>query len=331
MDLKTQYLGLSLKSPLVASPSPPNRHVEHLKKLEEYGAGAVVLPSIFEEQIVREQEMVDALIGSGSESFGEALSYFPAEAEFAFDSAEHLKIVETAAKALGIPVIASLNGVTASGWVDYARDMEKAGAAAIELNIFFVPSDVALDGRDVEKRYTDTVAAVASAVKLPVSVKIGPYFSSTGHMAGQLVKAGAKGLVLFNRFYEPDINPLTLSVDTTLDLSSPNEMRLPLLWIGVLSGRLNASLAATTGVETADDVVKYILAGADVVMTTSALLKHGPEHMKVLVEGLAEWLRARNLTSPDAVRGKLSHAKVENPEAYERANYIKVLQGFGAG
>jgi dihydroorotate dehydrogenase (fumarate) len=330
MNLKTQYLGLTLNSPLVASPSPPNRHVEHLKALEGYGCGAVVLPSIFEEQITREQEMVDALIGSGSESFGEALSYFPAETSYAFDSAEHITMVEKSAKALEIPVIASLNGVTASGWVEHARDMEAAGAAAIELNIFFVPSDISLDGRDVEKRYTDVVNAVSSAVKLPVSVKIGPYFSSTGHMAGELVKAGAKGLVMFNRFYEPDIDPVNLSVETSIDLSTPEEMRLPLLWIGVLSGRIKASLAATTGVETADDVVKYLLAGADVVMTTSALLRHGPEHMQVLNEGLSDWLTARNLTSPDDIRGKLSHANVENPEAYERANYIKVLQGYDA-
>lgn len=329
MDMKTQYLGLTLNSPLVASPSPPNRHVDHLKVLEESGAGAVVLPSIFEEQIAREQEMVDALIGSGSESFGEALSYFPAETEYAFDSSGHIRLVEQSAKALGIPVIASLNGVTASGWVGHARDMEAAGAAAIELNIFFVPSDMTLDGREVEKRYTDTVAAVASAVNLPLAVKIGPYFSSTGYMAGELVKAGAKGLVLFNRFYQPDIDPVSLALDTSIDLSTPEEVRLPLLWIGVLSGRIGASLAATTGIETADDVIKYILAGADVVMTTSALLRHGPKYMRTLHDGLADWLKARDLASPDAIRGKLSHAKVENPEAYERAHYIKILQGFG--
>ena len=331
MDLTTNYLGLSLRNPLVASPSPLGRKLDSLKQIQDYGAGAVVLPSIFEEQIAREQEMIDALIGSGSESFGESLSYFPAETAYAFDSSGYVRLVEKAARELEIPVIASLNGVTTSGWIDYAKDVESAGAKALELNVFFVPSDIALDGREVEKRYLDVVSAVSSAVKLPVSVKVGPYFSSMGHMAGELVKAGAKGLVLFNRFYEPDIDPINLSVETSLNLSSRQEMRLPLLWIGVLSGRINASLAATTGVETPDDVIKYLLAGADVVMTTSALLRHGAEHMKLLHDGLSEWLRARDLLSPSDIRGKLSHAKVENPEAYERANYIKVLQGFDVG
>ncbi len=331
MDLTTKYLGLTLKTPLIASASPLNRHLDKLKEIQDHGAGAVVLPSIFEEQISQEQEMIDALIGSGSESFGEALSYFPAETSYAFDSSGYLKLIEKAAKGLDVPVIASLNGVSTRGWTGYARDMESAGAKAIELNIFFVPSDIALDGREVEKRYTDIVAAVSSAVKLPVSVKIGPYFSSVGHMAGELVKAGAKGLVLFNRFYQPDIDPLNLSVETSLNLSTPDEMRLPLLWIGVLSGRVSASLAATTGVDSPDDVIKYLLAGADVVMTTSALLKHGPAHMKVLHDGVSDWLKARNLASPDGIRGKLSHANVKNPEAYERANYIKVLQGFDVG
>jgi dihydroorotate dehydrogenase (fumarate) len=203
------------------------------------------------------------------------------------------------------------------------------GAQALELNIFFVPSDPSMDGRGVEQRYIDVVASVSGAVKIPVAVKIGPYFSSPGHMAGELVDAGAKGLVLFNRFYEPDIDPATLSVQTSLELSHSFEARLPLLWIGVLAGRIDASLAATTGVESADDVVKYLLAGADVVMTTSALLRHGLGHMQVLADGLTDWLASRELASPDAIRGKLSHRKIDDPEAYERANYIKVLQGFG--
>ncbi len=330
MEMKTQYLGLSLRNPLIASPSPLGRQIDSLKQIADHGAGAVILPSIFEEQIAREQEMIDALMGSGAESFGEALSYFPAETAYAFDSSGYIRLVEQAATELDIPVIASLNGTTKSGWIDYARDVEAAGAKAIELNIFFVPSDISLSGVDVEERYLDVVSSVATAVKLPVSVKIGPYFSSTGHMASRLVDVGAKGLVLFNRFYQPDIDPLNLSVETSLDLSKSAEMRLPLLWIGVLAGRIKASLAATTGVETTDDVVKYLLAGADTVMTTSALLRHGPEHMQVLVDGLGEWLKARSLSSPDDIRGKLSHAKVENPEAYERANYIKVLQGYEA-
>lgn len=330
MDLSTRYLGLTLPSPLIASASPLNADLGNLLKLQEFGAGAVVLPSIFEEQIVREQEVLDALIDHGAESTGEALSYFPSLTEYAFDTSNHLKLVEKAAAALDIPLIASLNGVTDSGWVDYACDIEGAGANAIELNIFFVPSDPSMDGRDVEQRYLDIVSAVSSAVSIPVAVKVGPYFSSPGHMAGELVKAGAKGLVLFNRFYEPDIDPHKLSIEATLQLSQGFEMRLPLLWIGVLSGRIDASLAATTGVETPDDVVKYLLAGADTVMTTSALLRHGLAHMQVLREGLENWMSARDLSSLNAFRGKLSHARGLGAEAYERANYIKILRDFGA-
>ncbi len=326
MDLTTRYLGLELKSPVVASAGPLNRHLDNLLRLEAFGAGAVVLPSVFEEQIEREQEIIDALVDQGAESFGEALSYFPAQTAYALDTSDHLALVEQAARALDIPLIASLNGTTDSGWVDYARDMQDAGAAAIELNIFFVPSDPAQSGRDVEARYLDVVRAVTSTVQIPVSVKIGPYFSSPGHMAGELVAAGAEGLVLFNRFYEPDIDPATLTVRPGLELSSAFEMRLPLLWIGVLAGRTKASLAATTGVDGPEDVVKYLLAGADVVMTTSALLRHGVDHMKVLVDGLGDWLSSRGLSSPDDIRGKMSHRNVDNPQAYERANYIKVLQ-----
>jgi len=329
MDLSTKYLGMTLKSPLVASASPLNREIANLRRLEECGAGAVVLPSVFEEQIAREQEVIGALIDRGAESFGEALSYFPAQAADALDTSAHLGLVEQAARTLSIPVIASLNGVTDSGWIDYARDLEDAGAAAIELNIFLVPSDPTVSGAEIEKRYVEIVHSVTSAVRIPVAVKIAPYFSSPGHMAGELVGAGAQGLVLFNRFYEPDIDPATLSLAPTLELSQPWEMRLPMLWIGVLAGQTKASLAATTGVERPEDVVKYLLAGADVVMTTASLLRHGVGHMATLVYGLADWLAARGLTSPDEIRGIMSHGKTDDPEAYERANYIRVLQGYG--
>ncbi len=329
MDLTTDYLGLTLNSPLVASASPLNAKLDNLRRLQDDGAGAVVLPSVFEEQINREQELLDALIDHGAESFGEALSYFPSQISYAYDTSHQLLLIEQASDVLDIPVIASLNGVTDSGWIDFARDIEAAGAQALELNIFFVPSDPTLSGQAVEQRYIDIVASVASAVQIPVAVKIGPYFSSPGHMAARLVEAGARGLVLFNRFYEPDIDPDQLTVRTSLDLSQAFEMRLPLLWIGVLTGQIKASLAATTGVETAEDVVKYLLAGADVVMTTSSLLRHGLGHMQTLSDGLKDWLAARDLDSSDAIRGKLSHDRVGNPEAYERANYIKVLQGYG--
>jgi dihydroorotate dehydrogenase (fumarate) len=328
MDLSTRYLGLTLPSPILASASPLNRDLDTLMRLQDCGAGAVVLPSVFEEQIAREEEILDALIDRGAESFGEALSYFPAQVPFAFDTSNHLRLVEQAARRLSVPVIASLSGVTDSGWTLYARDLQEAGAAAIELNIFLVPSDLSVSGAQVEQRYLDVVAAVVAAVKVPVAVKIGPYFSAPGHMAGRLVQAGARGLVLFNRFYEPDIDPAQLTLLPRLDLSHRDELRLPLLWIGVLAGRTDASLAATTGVETAEDVVKYLLAGADVVMTTSALLRHGVDHMRNLVRGVEDWLAARGLASPDAIRGRMSRTKLTDPEAYDRANYIRVLQGF---
>lgn len=328
MDLTTQYLGLTLPSPVVASASPLTADLANLRALEAQGAGAVVLPSVFEEQILRDQEILEALLDHGAESTGEALSFFPPQISESFDTARQLALVEEASNALEIPVIASLNGVTLSGWIDYAQEFEEAGAAAIELNIFLIPSDPTVSGAEIEARYAEIVRAVASAVSIPVSVKIGPYFSSPGAMTAQLVDAGAKGLVLFNRFYQPDIAPATLSIEASLQLSDPFEARLPLLWVGVLAGRTPASLAATTGVETAEDVVKFLLAGADVVMTTSALLRHGVGHMGTLVNGLSEWLGARGVNSPDTIRGRLSHGKIDNPEAYERANYIRVLQGY---
>lgn len=330
MDLTTTYLGLELTSPLVASASPLNSKLDNLKLLQDYGAGAVVLPSVFEEQIERDQILIDELVDHGADSFGEALSYFPAQTSYAFDRFRHLALIESATTALRMPVIASLNGVTDSGWVDYAHDIENAGAQALELNIYSIPSDPAISGADIEQRYLDIVHSVTSVVKIPVAVKIGPYFSSPGNMALKLVEAGASGLVLFNRFYQPDIDPMRLTVETSLDLSHPYEMRLPILWIGVLAGRINASLAATTGVESVDDVVKYLLAGSDVVMTTSSLLRNGLAHMQVLSDGLADWLASRGLNSPADIRGKLRHGSMENPEAYERANYIRTLQDYGA-
>ena len=329
MDLKTRYLGLTLPSPIIASASPLNARLETLLQLEGHGAGAVVLPSVFEEQIWHEQLILDQLIENGAESFGEALSYFPAQSAFAFDSANHISLIEKASRALHIPVIASLNGTTDGGWTDYAHDFEDAGAAAIELNIYLLPTDLTLSGADVETRYLEIISSVSKTVSIPVSVKIGPYFSAPGHMAQRIVSAGAKGVVLFNRFYQPDIDPATLSIAPSLQLSQQYEMRLPLLWIGVLAGQLQGSLAATTGVEEPEDVVRYLLAGADVVMTTSSILRHGPARMAMLIQGLKSWLAARGLSNADAIRGQLSHGKIADPEAYERANYIKVMQSYG--
>ena len=330
MDLTTHYLGMTLKNPLVASASPLNSKLDNIRRLEDAGAAAVVLPSIFEEQIAREEELFDALMTTGIDTYGEALTYFPAQTAFALDTVRYVEVVEQAVAAVDIPVIASLNGITDHGWIEYAREIEAAGAAALELNIYFIPSDLSLSGRDVEARYLEILKAVKETVKIPVAVKIGPYFSALGHMALQLDKAGADGLVLFNRFYEPDIDISRLALTSDLALSSAYEIRLPLLWIGVLAGNVKASLAATSGVESGEEVVKYLLAGADVVMTTSALLRHGIGHMKVLLDQLEGWLAARDISSPDRIRGRMSHATVDDPTAFERANYIQVLQGYPA-
>jgi dihydroorotate dehydrogenase (fumarate) len=330
MDLTTSYLGLTLKNPLVAGASPLNADLDTIRRLEELGASAVVLPSIFEEQVEHEDWLIEELIAVGTDTYAEALSYFPAQAAYALGPDRYLELVRHAADAVDIPVIASLNGTTDHGWVHYARQLEEAGASAIELNIYFIPSDLELSGRDVEQRYLNVLKAVRQAVRLPVAVKIGPYFSAPGYMAQQLEQAGADGLVLFNRFYEPDIDLATLAFRFDLELSRPYEMRLPLLWIGLLAGRLKASLAASTGVDTADDVIKYLLAGADVVMTTASLLRHGIVHMKGLVSGLESWLASRDLHSLKLIRGRMSHCNVADPTAFERANYIRMLHGYNS-
>ncbi len=327
MDLTTRYLGLTLKSPIVAGAGPLTRNVAVIRQLEDLGAGAVVLPSLFEEQIQQEQQLIDRLSTVGADSYGEALTYFPAAESYAIGPAACLETIYQASQAVDMPVVASLNGVTSEGWAQYGRQMEQAGADAIELNIYFIPTTSNVTGQEVEDRYLSVLQAVKQAVKIPVAVKLSPYFSAMGHVAAQLAGGGADGLVLFNRFYQPDIDLAQLRLLPSLELSTPAEIRLPLLWIGALSGRIGASLAASTGVESSDEVIKYLLAGADVVMTTSALLKHGAGHMKVLRGGLTSWLAARDLTL-DSVRGRMSQLNIADKSAFARANYIRVLQGY---
>lgn len=330
MDMTTKYLGLKLRNPLVASASPLNGKLDNIRRLEDAGAAAVVLPSIFEEQIAREEELFDALMTTGIDTYGEALTYFPAQAANALNTDRYLEVIELASAAVDIPVIGSLNGISDHGWIDYARMIEDAGAAAVELNIYFLPSDTGLSGREVEERYLGVVRAVKETVSVPVAVKISPFFSSPGNMARQLDQAGADGLVLFNRFYQPDIDLSKLALVSDLELSSSYEIRLPLLWIGVLAGQVKASLAASSGVDGGDEVIKYLLAGADVVMTTSALLKHGIAHMRILLDHLENWLSVRGVDSPDQIRGRMSHGVMEDPAAFERTNYIRILQGYSA-
>jgi dihydroorotate dehydrogenase (fumarate) len=328
MDMKTNYMGLELPSPLVASASPLTADLASLVLLQDAGAGAVVLPSLFAEQIEAETRRQVALSMAGADSSPEARSYLSAPDPDETEAHRYLDLVRRASTELTIPVIASLNGATEANWTDYARQLEDAGASALELNIYFIASDLTLDGRAIEARYLHIVQAVRRHVRIPLAVKLSPYFSAPGNFALQLAQAGADSLVLFNRFYQPDIDTVRLKLRHNLELSRSSEMRLALLWTGILHGRIDASLAASTGVDTPDNVVQYLLAGADVVMTTSSLLRHGAGHMRTLVDGLAAWLGHRQMTL-DAMRGMLSQCNSADPEDYQRANYMKILAGYG--
>jgi dihydroorotate dehydrogenase (fumarate) len=326
MDLSTRYLGLALRNPLVASASPLSNTLDGVRRLAGAGVGAVVLFSLFEEQVRQEAERNARLADAGTDSFAESLSYFPADADADPGPRRYLSLLERAAGAVDIPVIASLNGVTPGGWASYAREMQDAGAAAIELNISYLPGDPHIAGREVEQRHIDILRRVKDAVSVPVAVKLSPYFSSAGEIALRLDEAGADGLVLFNRFLQPDIDPETLTVVPGIDLSSPAEARLPRTWIAILRGQVRACLAATTGVEGAADVVKYLLAGADVVMSASALIRHGPEHAAVLLDGLSEWMGRKGYSSVTELRGILAVPAGTDQAAYQRAGYVRTLR-----
>jgi dihydroorotate dehydrogenase (fumarate) len=330
-DLATRYLGLDLRSPLVASASPLSGTADGVRRLADGGVSAVVLPSLFEEQL-REQAARDAAVAdAGADSFAESLSYFPAAASADGGPARYLSLLERAAAAVDIPVIASLNGATTGGWTDYASALQDAGAAAIELNIYYLPGDPFFTGSDVERRHVEILTTVKAVVSVPVAVKLSPYFSSTGEMARRLDRAGADGLVLFNRFLQPDIDPETLTVTVRPGLSTQAEGRLPRTWIALLAGRVRASLAATTGVETAADVASYLLAGADVVMTASALLRHGPGYAGVLLGELSAWMARKGFGSVAEVRGLLAVPDGTDQAAYERAGYVTALEAANKG
>ncbi len=331
MDLTTRYLGLELRNPLVASASPLSNTVDGVRRLADAGVGAIVLFSLFEEQLRREAAQNAVLADAGTESFAESLSYFPAEAEEDPGPRRYLSLLERAVASVDIPVIASLNGSTTGGWTDYATALEQAGAAAIELNIYHLPGDPLFPGRDVEQRHVEILTTVKAVVKVPVAVKMSPYYSSTGEMALRLDRTGADGLVLFNRFLQPDIDPDTLTVTSQFGLSSPAEGRLPRAWIALLAGRVVASLAATTGVEEPDDVVRYLLAGADVVMTASALIRHGPGYAGVLLDGLSAWLARKGFAGASDARGLLAVPEGADGAAYERAAYVSALASANRG
>ncbi len=326
MDLKTTYLGLELSHPVVASASPQSSTLEGVLRLADAGAAAVVMASIYEEQIRAEELAVAALSEQGNDSQPEATSYFPAMADAPGVLEARLETLRKSAERAGVPVIASLNGVSTGGWVEFARDLQQAGAAAIELNIYAVPANPYEPSADVEHRYLEIVRQVTAAVSLPVAVKLSPFFSSPANMINQVIVAGASGVVLFNRFYEPDIDLSTLQAQPDLQLSTAYDIRLPLTWIGLISHGFGGSIAATSGVQSRDEVVKYLLAGADVTMATSSLLRHGPEHIKTLVDGLRDWMEERGFSSVAALRGRSAAGlSPAHAEGFLRAQYHTIL------
>lgn len=328
MDLATEYMGLKLKNPVIASASPLSETLDGIKRLEDAGAAAVVMYSLFEEQIRRDNDAFDRLLDTGTDSFAESLNYFPAVERDVKGPDEYLELLSKAVKATDIPIIGSLNGVSNEGWTDYARLMQEAGAHAVELNIYFIPTDLEMTPAAVEQRYLDILKAVKACVSIPVAVKLSPFFSAIGNMAKRLSAAGANGLVLFNRFFQPDIDLQRLQVDSRATLSRTEEIRLPLLWIAVLYGQVEASLAASRGVHSSDEIIKYLLAGADVVTVASVLMKNGPEYLKVLLDDVQQWLTAREYGSIEEVRGVMSRSRAANAGAFERVNYIKILESY---
>jgi dihydroorotate dehydrogenase (fumarate) len=328
MRLATRYLGLQLAHPIVAAASPLTASLDGMRRLEDAGAAAVVMSSLYEEQIRAEDTAYALYTEHGSDSQAETGSYFPELPGYDSGVSGHLDTLRRASEALDIPVIASLNGTTSEGWTGHASALEQAGAAAIELNIYSVPVDPAISGADIERRTVDIVRQVVASVRVPVSVKLAPFFTSVPHMAAELVRAGARGVVLFNRYYAPDIDLSTLRVTASLPLSTAAELPLTLVWIALLSRRVGCSLAASRGVETDVEVVKYLLVGADVVMTASALLRHGAGHVATMRAGLERWLGANGYDSVDAIRGLKDATHVEGVDALLRAQYVAALQDY---
>ncbi len=328
MNLTTTYLGLELKNPLVPSASTLSENLDNIRRMEDAGAGALVLYSLFEEQILQDSHELDFHLSHGTESVAESLSYFPEPETLYVGPERYLSHLSEAKAAVDIPVIASLNGSTNGGWLRYAKEIESAGADALELNIYYLPTHMSLSGTEVEQNYIDIVKTVTSAVSLPVAVKLSPFFSNLAHVAQQLTHAGAEGLVLFNRFYQPDIDLETLEIRPRLLLSGHQEMRLPLCWIGLLYGRVPVDFAATSGIDNAKDVVKLILAGADITMLCAALFRHGIPHIAKIREELMEWMETNGYDALHEMRGAMSQLNCPNPNAFERAQYLKAVSTF---
>jgi len=328
IDLTTSYLGLKLRTPLVPSASPLSQEVSSIKRLEDAGAAGVVLYSLFEEQLRQESMELDYHLTAGTESFAESLTYFPQASEYRLGPEGYLEHIRKAKEAVQIPVIASLNGATAGGWAEYAKEIEQAGADAIECNIYSIATDPNQSSAEVEQTYLDIVKAVKGAVAIPVAVKISPFFSNLANMAKRLDQTGASGLVLFNRFYQPDIDLEELEIRPNVLLSTPQALRLPLTWIGILYGRVQASLAATSGVHDPQDVIKLLMVGANVTMVCSALLRNGIKHLRYIEQGVRDWMESHEYESVQQMQGSMSQQRCPDPAAFERAQYMRAVKSL---
>lgn len=328
VDLTTNYLGLSLKNPLVASASPLSKKVETSIRMEQAGVSAIVMYSLFEEQIIRDSLKLHADLTRGTESFSEALTYLPDYGLYTIGPERYLEVLEKTRQSVNIPVIGSLNGTTPGGWTEYAKKIEQAGADALELNMYDLATDPEVSAAQLEDRYISLVSEIRNEVRIPLAVKLSPFFTSLPNFARRLVEAGANGLVLFNRFYQPDFDLEELEVTPNLVLSNSTELRLPLRWIAILYGRVSTDFALTSGVHTAEDIIKSVMAGASVAMTASALLHEGLSHVSVLLEGVSSWMIEHEYESIQQMKGSMSQKAVADPAAFERANYLAVLSSY---
>jgi dihydroorotate dehydrogenase (fumarate) len=327
-DLSTTYLGLKLKNPLVISASPLSKSVDKARKMEEAGASAIVMFSLFEEQIIHESLELDHYLTRGADTSAEATSYFPDSGTYSVGPEKYLKRVTELKKELSIPVIGSLNGVSKGGWTKYAKQIQDAGADALELNLYYIPTDLDLTAQELENAQVELVAQVKSAISIPLAVKLSPFITALPNFARRIVEAGANGLVLFNRFYQPDFDLNELKIVPSLDLSTSAEMRLPLRWISILHGKINADFALTSGVHTTNDVLKTMMAGAKVAMMASNLLQNGEQVISSMLTELEAWMKEREYTSIKQMQGSMSQKAVKEPAAFERANYMNILNSF---
>jgi len=328
IDLTTHYLGLTLRTPLVPSASPLSQEIASIRRLEDAGASAVVLYSLFEEQLRQESLELDHHLSAGTESFAESLTFFPQASEFRLGPEGYLEHIRKAKDAVEIPLIASLNGATVGGWAKFAKQIEQAGADALECNIYYIPTEPNLKAAEIEQTYVDIVWAVKSAISIPVAIKISPFFTNVANVAKRLDDAGADGLVLFNRFYQPDIDLEELEVRPNVLLSTPQALRLPLTWIGILYGRLKGSLAATGGVHDPEDAIKLLMVGANVTMLCSSLLRNGINHLRHMEHGIVDWMEQHEYESVKQLQGSMSQLRCPDPSAFERAQYMRAVKSL---